>query len=466
MPFEVFSLGYRCASLHGVHKSLKEAADCLYEILAHIDGQIPYNPVSQKYIHTIVKVDESGNQEGFSEHDKREAVRLNLDPKSFVPKVPGIITFSYLADLYYEACRWMPISNLSIEGIFSPESRDRMFWSTEAGQGQALAYAHQAIFTLELSLKAVLEVLGKLKEENKRGRNGWTTHNLILLFNFLDKDEHMELEKWWVHREDKTEYGGTLLQFLNEYNDLDVQWRYLTEQKTFDISLDIRRLLMGAAFLIGASSRLWRERSPWRPKVTARIVHEGGTGEEERRFFRTAVVGKVLEIDVPAGYDPHSFVEIVVNDNQENKTTQVRLPRRNIEEYFDLKAGDSVCIAGCGTDYEPNVLYFENYIDGSPARGNYSVTLRTLRGFVYDLRQSIPAFGVSSKVVLSLYDETYFCLVDCLFVSNSEKELLSGLKLSDKILVSGKVASRDGKPITVFNPVSIEETEYNSLHLD
>lgn len=468
MPFEVFSLGYRCASLHGVHNDLKEAANCLNDILAHLEGEIPYNPISQKYIHTIVKVDENGNQEAFSEQDKREAARLCLDPKSYVPEIPGITTFAALSDLYYESCKWMPISHLSLDGIFSPESRDRMYWSTDAGLGQALAYAHQAIFTLELSLKAVLEVLGKLREENKRGRNGWRTHDLISLFNFLDEAEKMELEERWIHRDDKTGYEGTLLQFLTEYNDLNVQWRYLTEQKSFDISLDIRRLLMGAACLINASSRFWRERSPWKPRVTINTVEETENGEEKSgsRVCRTVLEGEVLKIDAPEGYDPHSFVEINVAGHQGNEMTTVRLHRRNVNQYFNLKVGDRVFIAGYINVSEPNILYFQNYIDGSPAQGNYSVSTRTLRGFVYDLRQLIPAFGVSSKVVLSLYDETYFCLVDCLFVTDAEQKLLSDLKLSDKILIKGMVASRDGKPITIFNPTSIEETEYNSLQLD
>ena len=91
-----------------------------------------------------------------------KAAALHLDPKSTATEVPGITTFSHLAKMYYEASILIPVSGINLKGMFDHHGKDRHFWNTDAGKGQALAYAQQAAFTLELSLKAYLEVLGKL----------------------------------------------------------------------------------------------------------------------------------------------------------------------------------------------------------------------------------------------------------------------------------------------------------------
>ena len=461
MPFEVFSLFYRCASIHGVHQTLEEAARCFSDIRAHNGGQLRVNPISQKYIHTIVKIDKDGNRIEFSKEDQVEAARLHLDPKSIMERVPGITTFSHLAKLYYEAARWLPISAFNLKAIFEPEKKGRMFWTTDAGQGQALAYAHQAIFTLELSLKAVLEVLGKLREENRTVRNVWQTHNLIALFNLLEESEKKLIEDWWVYREDTTKYEGTLTEFLSEYNDLNVQWRYLTDQKTVNISLDVRRLTMAALFLIRASDSLWRERSPLNIEITVNPVTHDADAEASLvpEIKHGLLKGRIRTVNVPEGFDPHTFVEVTVDPEQEEGVVTVRFLRRFVEEYFGLKEGDEVVLSGYYEENEPRILDFSKYIDGSPKKGRYTFEDRTLCGFVYDLRHSLPAMGYSSKVILSLYVETYYCVVDCLFITKEDREKLEGLHLNDKILITGKVTSLDGKPVTLVNPTSIERTD-------
>ena len=289
-----------------------------------------------------------------------------------------------------------------------------------------------------------------------------------MLFNFLEADEKKRLEEWWVHREDRDSYKETLADFLSEYSDLDVQWRYLTDQKTVDISLDIRRLSMAALFLIRASDRLWRESSPLKPKITFETVQDEGNGEAAGRpnIISTVEKGKVLSVDIPNCFDPNSFVEVVIASDREEETLTVRYRRSLVAEYFGLKRGDEVFVAGYRKESEPRFLYFDKYIDGSPAKGKYSVQHGTFRGIVYDLRQSIPVFGRSSKVHLNLYIETYFCLVDCLFITSDERKLLNNLNLGDKILVSGMVTLLDGKPITLVDPSSVEETSYISVLFD
>ena len=173
MPYEVFSLFSRCSETHGAHSRLDEAAACFAQLTQRYDGDIPVHPISQKYVYEIAAIDKNGNQRNFLEPETEKAAALNLDPKSVATEVPGITTFSHLAKMYYEASRLIPVSGINLKGMFDQHGKDRHFWNTDAGKGQALAYAQQAAFTLELSLKAYLEVLGKLASTNLGDIQKW-----------------------------------------------------------------------------------------------------------------------------------------------------------------------------------------------------------------------------------------------------------------------------------------------------
>ena len=178
MPYVVSSLFFRCSEDHEPHAKLADAATCFDEMTRIYGEDIPIHPVSQKYVCAIAAVDGEGNQIDFSDAAKAEAERLKLDARALVTRVPGITTFSHLAKLYYDASRLIPITSINLEGILEYKNKGSHFWTTDAGIGQALAFAQQAAFTLELCFKAVLEVLGKLAAtDGKRGRppGGLTT---------------------------------------------------------------------------------------------------------------------------------------------------------------------------------------------------------------------------------------------------------------------------------------------------
>ena len=198
MPYEVFNMFFRCSETHEAHSTLEDAVACFAELTQDYGGDIPVHPVSQKYVYEIAAVDRKGNQRNFSNPERLKAVALNLDPRSVATDIPGITTFFRLAQLYLEASRLIPVSSISLKGVFDRRGKNRHFWTTDAGKGQALAFAQQAAFTLELSLKAYLEGLGKLASSNLGDIQKWQKHELIDLFNLLADDEKEQLEEWWI----------------------------------------------------------------------------------------------------------------------------------------------------------------------------------------------------------------------------------------------------------------------------
>ena len=195
MPFEVFNTFSRCSETHGAHSSLEDAAFCFAQLTQRYGGDIPVNPISQKYVFEIAAIDKNGNQRDFLRPETEKAAKLNLDPKSLATEVPGIITFSHLARIYYEASRLIPVTGINLKGMFDHHGEDRHFWNTDAGKGQALAFAQQAAFTLELSLKAYLEVLGKLASTDLADIRKWRKHELTDLFKLLTDAEKRQLEE-------------------------------------------------------------------------------------------------------------------------------------------------------------------------------------------------------------------------------------------------------------------------------
>ena len=151
MPFEVFNIFSRCSETHGSHSSLEDAASCFAQLTQRYGGDIPVHPISQTYVYEIAAIDRKGNQRNFLEPETQKAAALHLDPKSVATEVPGITTFSHLAKMYYEASRLIPVTGINLKGMFDHHGEERHFWNTDAGKGQALAYAQQAAFTLVVS---------------------------------------------------------------------------------------------------------------------------------------------------------------------------------------------------------------------------------------------------------------------------------------------------------------------------
>ena len=91
MPYEVFSLFFRCSDTHGGHSKLEEAATCFSQLTKRYAGNIPIHPISQKYVYVIAAINRKGNQGNFSKSEKEEAEKLRLDPKSLQTELQGIM---------------------------------------------------------------------------------------------------------------------------------------------------------------------------------------------------------------------------------------------------------------------------------------------------------------------------------------------------------------------------------------
>ena len=348
MPFEVFNLFSRCCETHGAHSTLEDASACFDRLTQRYGGDIPVHPISQKYVSWIVAADRKGNQRNFSTLERERAKTLHLDPKSVETDIPRITTFSHVAKMYYEASKLIPVSGINLRAMFDHQGKDRHFWTTDAGKGQALAYAQQAAFTLELSLKAYLEVLGKLASQNARDIRQWQIHELIDLFNLLTKDEKNQLENWWNQSDAKRIYfKGSFREFLSESNKLYKKWRYITDLTSPDLSIDIPMLLSASDFLLSASDRMFRDKSPIKVNITT-TTHpsaEDDDGKPMSRSVPTLVEGRVRALRIPDGFDPYGVVEVVVDSDQHQHDVVAQFYKRNVKDYYGLE-GERVSLIG------------------------------------------------------------------------------------------------------------------------
>ncbi|MYC35712.1 MAG: hypothetical protein F4X66_02180 [Chloroflexi bacterium] len=462
MPYIVFNPFFRCSELHSPHSKLDAAAVCFAEMTERYDGEIPVHPITQKYVYAIAAIDRKGNQRDFSDSAIEEATLLGLDPKSLVTKVPGITTFSHVAKLYYEAARLIPITGISLEGILDYQNKNTHFWTTDAGLGQALAFAQQSAFTLELSFKAVLEVLGKLAEADSRKGQPWQTHDLIDLFKLLTKEERDLLERWWENSDTKRQhFNGTFREFLSSSNNLYLKWRYITDLRSADISIDIQTLLSGASFLLSASDNLMRQRSPI--KVTSTVTSYSqdvdDSGNPRPPMKSAYVEGQVRSVKIPEGFDPHSLVEVVIDCEHLRHDVTALFYKRNVGDYFRLQ-GEQVALTGYSREDEPHLLHGPQRLDRfeqSQKEAHYTSEDRTLSGSVYDLKACPPLYGRTTSFKLVLSDETYFTLVECFFLTEQERHQLAEIQHGDQILVTGSVTSLEGKPVVLVRPKHMEK---------
>ena len=462
MPYVVFMPFSVCSEVHESHSRLEDAAACLAEMTRLYSGDIPLHPVTQKYVYAIAAVDKNDKQIDFSDAEKTQAAQLNLDPKSLITRVPRITTFSHIAKMYYEASKLIPIASINLEGILDSKNEGRHFWTTDAGIGQALAYAQQAAFTLELSFKALLEVLGKLAETDGDQGQRWRTHNLLGLFKLLPDEERRRLEQWWNHSDAKgTHFNGTFREFLSYSNKVYTTWRYIADLRSADLSISIQILLSGAAFLLSSSDSLLEERSPIKVQSTFTTHAESidASGDPIPPTKEAFVEGRVRSVRVPEGFDPFSIVEVIIDSDHHQYDVTAQFYKRNVKDYYGLE-GKRVRLTGYTREDESHLLKGSQHLDHweeLPKEPSYVSEDRTLRGSVYDLKASPGPFGPITKFNLVLYDKTFFTLVECFFLTDEEREKLKGVSLGDEIMISGCVTLLDGEPVILVRPDLVEQ---------
>lgn len=465
MPYEVCNIFFRCSEMHDAHPSLEDAAACFAGLTQRFGGAIPVHPISQKYVYWIAAIDRKGNQRNFSRVERARIVALHLDPKSVETDIPGITTFSHLARMYFEASRLIPVSSISLKGMFDYRGTDRHFWTTDAGKGQALAYAQQAAFTLELSLKAYLEVLGKLASTEVEDIQKWQKHELIDLFNLLTDDEKRQLEEWWHYSDAKRDhFKGSLREFLSSSNKLYMRWRYITDLRSADLSMDIPMLLSASDFLLSASNRVFRKNSPIKVNITTTTYPntEGSDGRPTPRSVPTLIEGRVRAVNIPDGFDPFSIVEIVIGSDWHEKDVIAQFYKRNAGDYYGLE-GERVTLVGEVREDQPHLLQHPRHLDEPEREIRYTFERCTLRGSVHDIRIVHSVFGATEKVDLSLYDDTFFTQVECFFVTDGERDMLKEVSLGDGILITGYVTLLNGQPTIMVGPDHLERL---AEHLD
>ena len=461
MTYEVVSLFSRCSDLHDAHRRFEDAANCFTELTKRYGGVIPVHPITQKYVWAIAAIDRKGNQRNYSNPERDQAKSLNLDQEALLTDIPGITTFYHLAKMYHEAQKLIPVSSFKLEDILEPEKRGRHFWSTDAGLGQALAYAQQSAFTLELSLKAYLEVLGKFASSNGIDIQKWQKHELVDIFKLLTSDEQLQLEKLWQNSEVNRNYTvGSFRQFLTLCNKLYNNWRYITDLKSTDISINIPMLRSASEFLISASDREFRKRTPVKFNFTAE-THTSEDGHDGKSFpkrIHKSIEGRVCSVTIPDGHDPYSMVEVIIDSDLHAEEVIALFRKRDVRNYYGLE-GKNVTIIGDVEENRPNVFVYAEHLDVPQLEPKYMCEYVTLKGSIWDIKIAHSAHRGTAKVNLVLWDTTYFTQVECYFVTNEERGKLAGLQLGDTILVTGLVTLLEGLPMVLVAPETVEVVE-------
>ena len=455
MPFEVFSPLMRCAEIHGAHVRLSDAASCYNQIDTVSGGNTPTWTSSGKYVHVIAKVDRHGDILDFTAGDETQANALALPPQALLTQRPGITTFSEYAKIYYAASRLIPMSSLNLQGMFDYGARGKHYWTTEAGIGQALAFALQVAFTLELSLKALLEETGKLLTVSKKD---WQIHDLVALHGLLDPAEQQFLQRQWQSSSpsERSNYN-TLLDFLTAVRNLYMDLRYIPTLKTVNLSMDTQAMLNASLIVLTRSKSLAWQLSPIKPKVTVSTV---GTVDLQN----VMVEGIVRSINIPDDFDPNSLVEVVIDPTYYfNGSKQIPFDgdvtagfrRCGVESYFGLE-GEEVMLGGRVTAAEPSLLIHAQHVGQFNREASYKVETRTLKGQAYNLISRETSYKDSTKVTLILRDMTFLSDVDCLFITEEEKTAVGSVELGAEVTVSGQVALLNGRPVSLVGPTLVD----------
>ena len=270
------------------------------------------------------------------------------------------------------------------------------------------------------------------------------------------------MKRWWDNSDAKKQYdNGTFPEFLSSSNELYVQWRYITDLRSADLSIDIKMLLSGASFLLSASDRLWRQRAPFKMKSTVTTYTDAAdaTGKPIPPDLQVLIEGRVRSVKIPEGFDPNSIVEVVIDSDHHEHAVTAFFYKRNVSDYFGIE-GDRVALAGYVREDEPHLLKDPQLLDHeekSPKEPSYSSQGLTLRGSVYDLKASPSLYEKAAGIKLVLYDKTFLTLVECFFLTEEERGKLAGIKHGDHILIRGCVTLLNGKPVALFSPDFVEQ---------
>ena len=459
--YEVFSPFMSCTDLHGPHRSLEEAKRCFDQIDQPKDG-IAMNPTTGKCIHTIAAVAADGTQRRFSDEELDLVDALSIDRRIVLEDVPSVTTFAHIAGLSYAALLTVPQLSVDLIGFFDYQNRNKHYWSTEEGLGQSLAYVQQAFFTLELCLKALLETTGQLV---KIPGDKWKQHEPAILFKLLNRETRQLLEQRWSQvRSPNRPFDGTFEVFLVSINDMYTAWRYIPERKDLNLSADLQPIVAACEIVLDTSRFMFRRDYPIKPRITTKFISSGQEQDHSQEYTPIITSGTVTSVNVPEGFGPHIIVEVTL-ESEEHGLLALQVFKRNPEEYHGLM-GREITVGGFYNPDCPTVIRSPNIltIDGNEGRGtHYSVETSTLQGSIYDVtRPKGP--GRPDTAILVLQDETYFTMVQCLFLTRDEQGQITGaldsgeqLQLGDRISIRGRVTLKNGLPVVLVGPESINK---------
>ena len=459
MPYVVSYLFGRCDELHGLHFRLEDAANCFDKLTRRFEDAIPIHPISGKYTYAIIAIDGNGDQRDFSKKEQKLRLSLGLDIKSVYLETPGIATFYQLSHLYVPALRLIPSLSVDLEGLFDPESNTRHFWNTDAGRGQALAYIQQSVFTLELALKALLEIQETMAEHNIQNKNDWQTHDLAEIFSLLPEDDKSILERrWGALPLGKRQFNGTFSEFLTCIRNSYMEWRYITDLKSTNLMMNIGTLSVASEIVLDVASKSLRKRSPI--KVTTKTSVVRNTDEERSPPHEVVIEGIARKVNVPDSFDPQSEVEVVIDSDHHDCAVTALFRKRDVERYFNI-VGKRVLLAGYSREDEPQLLMSPTHIDGVDRFSQlptYAYEYRMLKGSAYNF-STFERSHLLATVNLILFDETYFTKVDCHFSTEEERRLLQGVQLGDELLIGGLVTLLNGIPLLLIGPEFVKKVE-------
>ena len=461
MLYEVFSPFMRCADLHGPHRSLEEAKRCFDQIDQPQDG-IAINPATGKCIHVIAAVAADGSQRQFSDRELKRVGVLSIDRRIVLEDVPNVTTFAHIAGLSYAALMTVPQISVDLAGFFDYESRNKHYWSTEEGLGQSLAYVQQAFFTLELCLKALLETTGQLV---KIPEDKWKQHEPVILFRLLNRETRQLLEQRWSQgRTPNRPFDGTFEVFLVSINDMYTAWRYIPERKDPNLSADLQPIVAACEIVLDTSRFMFRRDYPIKPRITTKFISSGQGQDQSQEYMPIIAPGIITSVNVPEGFDPHSIVEVTV-ETEEYGLLTLEVHKRNPEQYHGLK-GRNITVGGlynpnCPAAVErPSILAID---DQEGRETHYDVETRVLQGTIYDVTSPKGPDRLET-VNLFLKDETYLTMVQCLFLTREEQGQITGaldpgqqLQLGNRISIRGQVSHKNGLPVILVRPHSINK---------
>ena len=312
-----------------------------------------------------------------------------------------------------------------------------------------MAYIQQALFTLELCLKALLETTGQLV---KIPDGKWKQHPPTTLFKLLNRETRKRVEQLWARLANEVgPQDGTFEAFLRSIDDMYNSWRYIPERKDANLSVDLRPVVVACKVALETSQVMFRRDSPFKPRITWRTISGGQGPDNSAQYVPIYVAGTVTSVSIPEGFDPHSLVELAIETEEYGQLT-AEVARRYPQKYHGLK-GRKVLVNGYYTHNRPVVVreLQRISIDGDEGRSPS-----------YDVTKPKSPYPVDT-VNLLLEDETYFTMVQCLFLTREEQEQIAGtldsgehLQFGDRIAIRGRVTLQDGLPVVLVGPKSIK----------